>query len=422
MNQQQLYREIGMVDGDLIAEADTAAQERSRHKPWIRWTAVAACLCLCALGVWVWQNKESNPPQQGGGSLPMLSIDDTFISGTMGFEGYVAYDVSDLTGATPWTETNTPATLPVFKNAVVSGIDTEAMIKRLREVAALLGVEQSTIDDAIVIGPTAEEREKVAEKFAATGEDVPSDYFNTSGVSLETDGFKIEVDASLETTIHFEPTVALPAEYNFTHYASYEEKYAVAQYLQIEYAALLAQMGDPRIALSGGDYSILTDGVIVGDDSDSGDDSIDSRQSYDINFYNAAGTIESQIVNYCFNRISFYCNDDGKLFLIRIRQPDLSHKLGDYPIISAEQARQLLCDGYYLTTVPEDFTGEEYIRKVELLYRNDNSKTNIPYYRFLVELPDMERDNGLKTYGAYYVPAVDGKYIENMEVWEGSFN
>ena len=46
----------------------------------------------------------------------------------------------------------------------------------------------------------------------------------------------------------------------------------------------------------------------------------------------------------------------------------------------------------------------------------------MPYYRFYVELPDMERENGLKTYGAYYVPAVKGEYISNMPVWEGTFN
>ncbi len=28
----------------------------------------------------------------------------------------------------------------------------------------------------------------------------------------------------------------------------------------------------------------------------------------------------------------------------------------------------------------------------------------------------------LKTYGAYYVPAVSGEYISNMPAWDGSFN
>jgi len=40
-----------------------------------------------------------------------------------------------------------------------------------------------------------------------------------------------------------------------------------------------------------------------------------------------------------------------------------------------------------------------------------------------VELPEAERtEDGLKDYGAYYVPAVEGKYIANMPKWDGGFN
>ena len=28
----------------------------------------------------------------------------------------------------------------------------------------------------------------------------------------------------------------------------------------------------------------------------------------------------------------------------------------------------------------------------------------------------------MKTYGAYYVPAVEQRYISNMPSWDGSFN
>ena len=31
-------------------------------------------------------------------------------------------------------------------------------------------------------------------------------------------------------------------------------------------------------------------------------------------------------------------------------------------------------------------------------------------------------DDGLKAYGAYYVPAVESAYISDMPVWDGSFN
>lgn len=46
----------------------------------------------------------------------------------------------------------------------------------------------------------------------------------------------------------------------------------------------------------------------------------------------------------------------------------------------------------------------------------------MPYYRFLVELPQEARENGLKSYGAYYVLAVEEEYLTGLPVWDGSFN
>lgn len=62
-------------------------------------------------------------------------------------------------------------------------------------------------------------------------------------------------------------------------------------------------------------------------------------------------------------------------------------------------------------------------RKIDYVYRTSTTeKLFMPYYRFYVEFPDMKHENGLNDYGAYYVPAVEGRYIENMPVWDGSFN
>jgi hypothetical protein len=46
----------------------------------------------------------------------------------------------------------------------------------------------------------------------------------------------------------------------------------------------------------------------------------------------------------------------------------------------------------------------------------------MPYYKFLIELPPMQREDGLKDFGAYYVPAIMAKYIENMPLWDGRIN
>ena len=70
-----------------------------------------------------------------------------------------------------------------------------------------------------------------------------------------------------------------------------------------------------------------------------------------------------------------------------------------------------------------ELPGEGYIAKAELIYRvGALEEMLIPYYRFYVLLPDMDRDNGLHCYGAYYVPAVAEEYIANMPVYDGRFN
>lgn len=97
--------------------------------------------------------------------------------------------------------------------------------------------------------------------------------------------------------------------------------------------------------------------------------------------------------------------------------------MGDYPIISTDEAYELLLEGHSITSVPYAITDTELIGKVELVYRSSNTeKTFLPYYRFYIELPEMRREDGLTDYGAYYVPAIQEEYIRNIPLWEGSIN
>jgi hypothetical protein len=143
--------------------------------------------------------------------------------------------------------------------------------------------------------------------------------------------------------------------------------------------------------------------------------------SYDA--YEGQGDAIEKILGYNFNYINFYPNETGELWIIRRYNADLSQKIGDYPIVSADEARELLLQGRYITTVPEGLPDEKYIASVELIYRAGRyDGVFMPYYRFLAELPSMRRDNGLKTFGAYYVPAVESGYLTEMPVWDGGFN
>ncbi len=417
MSNKKILSVIGQVNDEYIEEAIPYSKTVKRHH-YLQWGALVACLALAVfIAIKI---IPTNPvePTPGIGDLPMLAISEN--SGeAMGFEGYTAYDISEIVNNNPWRETSEISTLPVYQNLLaydenyqVSEADFDKMKEFLLNVASRLGMDVDNLeitDNA----PDEKTQDAIREKLAE-GESVPDGYFSPSAIIIKGDGIEVEVDQQMIAKITFEPTIPLPDEYNFTHYATYEQVSAVAKYLREKYKDLIG-MDNPQVNIHGGDYSIFSGEYIEIYGAK-------QAQGYNIEFYDSGDDI-SQIINYNFNRVAFYCDDDGKLFLARVFQPDLSSEVGDYPIITSDKAKELLKNGNYITTVPEKLPGLDYVAKVELVYRTGGTEQYfMPYYRFYVELPDMERENGLKTYGAYYVPAVEGEYISNMPVWDGSFN
>jgi len=102
-----------------------------------------------------------------------------------------------------------------------------------------------------------------------------------------------------------------------------------------------------------------------------------------------------------------------------------SEYLGDYPIITEEEARELLLNGNCIPAVSSDNIEEKDIVKVELIYRTDEYIQ--PYYRYYVDttdssLLDAERRGDMKEYCLYHVPAVSSEFLEELTVWDGIFN
>jgi hypothetical protein len=328
----------------------------------------------------------------------------------MGYEGYYAYDIDELTSENPWTEESEITHLPVIENAIkyndkhlVENPDFDAMEKLLKDTAAKLGMD---IDNLTIINdsPDEEERIKIIEKFEAVGSTAPEEVFEISKLILEDSNIKVEVYTTMEVKVTFEPGLALPARYNFTDDASYDQIYRVAKYLQKQYRDYIG-MDNPIINIEGGYYSRFGD------------------QRYNISFFDDSEDEIQKIMNFEYNRVTFACNGEGELFISRIFKPDLTNVIGYYPIISVDAALELLGNKNYVTTVSGEFPGMDFERKTELVYRNwIYDEISVPYYRIYVELTDRKLDNGLNTYGAYYVPAVEGKYIENMPLWDGRFN
>ena len=421
MRGDELLEKMELVDPAYVEAAD--APRAKRRVRWTKWGAAACAAVLVAaiMAVAVLpRNEESSSlssdaaqqQAQEGSSLPILTISEGSNQG-VGFEGYMAYDASEIISANPWTEDSQISELPVYKNPLeyhskspsmlIGGIDVERMREQLLNVAERLGLDTSKLEVKEVT-MSEQELQSLKEWYANFGEKIPAGQLEPSQLVIETDGMRLDITPDLTTSIFFEQMVELPEEYCTDDTATEEDYLELAQYLQENYGALI-DFESPQAEIVGGGYTY--DG---------------QRSFHYVSFFDASDS-EEAILNYNFNRVIFYVNEGKGLSTVRVYATDQSQKVGDYPLITVDEAKEKLAEGQYKSTVPAAFPGLNYVARTELIYRTGQNETYfMPYYRFLVEMPEMAQDNGLKTYGAFYVPAVEDEYLSDMIVWDGRFN
>lgn len=444
MKPEQLMACIGQIDDAIIEEANGATSRKPAKSKWIKW-AVAGVAAAACLGIVLLPAKPQQADPVIDETLPKLTVD--FGAGGYGFEGYMAYDISELETTNPWTKDNNLATLPVFANpgeydmagALLGGLSAEEMLAEAENVANLLSVQIT----ALYTNPTAEEAERMTKKLEAMNaqEEELRQITTIYQAVAECDGAKITVERdgavtleltektaelakkldrlsgydSLTVSFDFENEtigdtmygagLPLPNGYKFSYEdTTNEQALQISQYLFAQYGAFSG--------ISTPGYDLFADYTFSGT----------RLRTFTFAFENE-GELTERILNYHFDRLYFGATDLGGLGNIRHQKTDLSNKIGDYPIITAQEAEALLLENHYLTTVPEEFPGKQYIASVELIYRTGRlDAVFMPYYKFLVEMPTLQQENGLKLFGAFYVPAVQADYLEEVPVWNGSFN
>lgn len=174
---------------------------------------------------------------------------------------------------------------------------------------------------------------------------------------------------------------------------------ALVVYLQVKYASYMQENYD-----SAAFYGL-------GYDSGSG------CRNYKIVFYRGMKEEQENLLEFCLNKTVVFFNELGEIDSIYRNSLTELEEIGEYPVIREEQARQLLDEGRYFTNVPGDCPGEEAVVGGEIVYRNDGSDILIPYYRFLLKLPEEAETAEKCAYGAFYVPAVKGEYLNNISIW-----
>jgi len=137
--------------------------------------------------------------------------------------------------------------------------------------------------------------------------------------------------------------------------------------------------------------------------------------------FDAGGIPEEAILNFNFNWVEFMPADTGGVAAIHIPlmpTPRFESLLeGYYPIITPEEAREMLLDGYFIPGVATSmWPGNTFAEaaSVELVYlTNVYNSMIMPVYRFLLGVPWFNPGGSEQIlHQIYYVPAVHRDFLE----------
>ncbi|MBR2957747.1 MAG: hypothetical protein IKL41_04630 [Clostridia bacterium] len=375
MNGLTVLKAMSGIDERFVAEA-VPEKEKGKLFAFVKAAAaVAACICLVAGGVYAYKSFQNS-------QLPMLELEEIDFGG-MGFEGSDSLALEHSDDISPWNEQIKIDKLPVYKNLLYryegqekSYFSEEDLLKVAQEYSKLLG-------------------EKIIsyEKF--------TDDFNEKivrNVIAQTQNHQISVGGDGGVSIVFKNPEGL------TDLSAVKVKYP-----------FLFDEND----VTGKYQNFTVDGEPFGDGYKK---------------YTKGETVEQSVVNYTLKNMRFTHSENGEIRSVNINaQQRFSEKLGDYPVISFDEAKEKLLDGQYVSSVDEvsyissGRVEERLIRKVDIIYyTGNNQQLFMPYYRFYIWL-DLRPfvTTGLpedyEEYGYFYVPAVPEEYFVNYELFDGSF-
>lgn len=313
--------------------------------------------------------------------MPQVVLNDESLGG-LEYQVLEYQSPFDIVNGNPWNETVSISSLPVFQNQLsyneqhmVSGYSLDDMKEKFYDIAKSLNILNESLQIQIDRTPP----------YSVV-------------IQAETDDYQIAVYENMDAEILLNSPPILPESLRFLSLHSYEENMAVAEYLLSTYADLI-DMQDPQIAISGGDCNS------------------DGSKQYWISFYDKGKTFKESMLNYNFHTIDFYVGD-GQLQHITFHHASFSSEVGDYPIISVDEAEKLLRNGNYIAFFPPQLIKENFsIVKCDLIYRMEANDTYVvPYNCFYIEIDQEAYAAGATAYGVCYVPAISSEYIEAMPV------
>ena len=389
MNAEKLALALAETPLEYIDEAISYRRAR-KARPALRAFAAAACLALSIYAGARALTPQAAPEPTPDASLPVLELDAGLFTDGQGAFLLRMRSFSEYSFGSPWSADAELAALPVFANPVeyapveqnraALSWDEPAMRERLLGLAASLGIDAG--EDDIVCALDADGA--------------------LWSLALSGGGVSIEVERDLSARVDFETPLELPVEFGYdSPRANYE---AAGEYFAEHYAARFG-IENPRWSVGGGEYKY--DGV---------------TQRYSLRIYEAGKNVAESLVNYCFGGLTLIPGEDGGLRSLRLGLTPAS--LGNYPLISLEEAAELVLNGGELPGTLNTLRAED-IAGVTLVYHvGIYDEYYMPYYCFaFVEREPFYTEvlpEGFTGYSLYYVPAVSGEYLS--PVWDGSIN
>lgn len=319
------------------------------------------------------------------------------------------YDVNEIDKDNPWFENCGITKLPVFKrdfgfieidvfNEYINQEDIQvknlinSMKENISEVARKMNLEiqEFTVNPSNeFIDELRSNEEKGEEVKLLTDGKVPIN------VTAKCDGATIFA-MPYSVYISYDKGVDLPEGYRASNAVTFEDGNKALDYIISEYGDVINAKSIKKVIDR---YCAF-----------------DRQCYYSYYVYDDSGDLTNDIINYNFNKSNFSFRYN-KLYDATISLENKMKSLGDYPLISIEEAKKRLYDKKYYGSVPGEIPEEQYIKKVEVIYKHTNKEDKyiIPVYVFYVELSDYDPscDDEFKAYGVYEVPAIEEKYIEN---------
>ena len=429
MRGNEFLDKISDIDPKYIEDAERLILRR-RKRNFGRWAAAAALIVLVFSSAFFADDikkiigiESGNKGNIYAESVPISISDIHYESGGMGFEGYILKDISELENGNPWTEDMVISKLPVYLNkafdkessgAAPKVIYSEKEMKKiLKKAASCLDLKISSMEKIYL-----KVNVKKTVKRRVNGVPVETETtYDTVLISMtaETSGGKLRVTA-YDGSLTFTPnkgSIEIPLDV----YSDPNEKTWSNEtlfYLSGQYEKLLKTLCISDVkAFINEQYDIYGN----------------CWQHYGAVYEAPSGSDEEKVKNFYLENpmIIFSKNSEGGIHHISFSEDAKTREyMGEYPIISLDEAKERLSLGYYSSSYPGAYKGEEYIAKAELMYRTSVKDEYImPYYRFYICIDEDLNDGiaeGTHHYAAYYVPAISDEYIIDMPVYDGKFN